>query len=109
MSLTSKFKGAESSNSLELQDIANLERLKKVIAGFELGVHCEIEHRPLLSITPSKLKSYTDYAGLGKISAQVPTSPTMHTALCFKKTIAMTTGVLWNCLYGGLYGLQENR
>lgn len=66
--MTSKFKGAESSKSLELQDIANLERLENVIAGFELGVHCEIEQivdrRPLLSITPSKLKSYTDYAGL---------------------------------------------
>ena len=67
-SLTSKFKGAESSKSLELEDIANLERLKSAIAGFELGVHCEIEQivdrRPLLSITPSKLKSYTVYVGL---------------------------------------------
>lgn len=65
--MTSKFKGAESSKSLELQDIANLERLKNVIAGFELGVHCEIEQivdrRPLISITPSKLKCYSDYAG----------------------------------------------
>ena len=66
--LTSKFEEAKSSKSLELQDIANLERLKNVIAGFELGVHCEIEQiadrRPLLSITPSKLKTYTDYVGL---------------------------------------------
>ena len=68
MSLTFKFEEAESSKSLELQDIANLERLKNVIVGFELGLHCEMEQivdqRPLLSITPSKLKSYTDYAGL---------------------------------------------
>ena len=64
--LTSKFEQVKSSKSLELQDIANLERFKNVIAGFELGVHCEIEQiadrRPLLSITPSKLKAYTDYA-----------------------------------------------
>jgi len=66
--LTSKFAEAKSSKSLELQDIANLERLKNVIAGFQLGVHCEIEQiadrRPLLSITPSQLKTYTDYVGL---------------------------------------------
>ena len=64
--MTSKFEEVKSSKSLELQDIANLERLKNLIAGFELGVHCEIEQiadrRPLLSITPSKLKAYTDYA-----------------------------------------------
>lgn len=60
-----KFK---SRKSLELQDIANLERLKNVIASFELGVHYEIEQitdrGPLLSMSASKLKTYTDYAGL---------------------------------------------
>ena len=53
MALTYKFEEAQSSKSLELQDINNLEHLKNITAGFKLGVHCEIEQtadqRPLLS------------------------------------------------------------
>lgn len=66
MSLSSKFEEAKTRKKLELEDISRLERLQAVIASFELGVNCKIElltdRRPLLSISASEFKTYTENA-----------------------------------------------
>ena len=66
-SLVSKFQEAASQERLQKDDVRTLEGLKSVISGFGLDVHCEIEliadSRPLISISASKCKTYSEYSG----------------------------------------------
>lgn len=66
-SLVSKFQEAASQERLQKDDVRTLEGLKSLISGFGLDVHCEIEliadSRPLISISASKCKTYSEYSG----------------------------------------------
>ena len=66
-SLVSKFQEAASQERLQKDDVRTLEGLKSLISGFGLDVYCEIEliadSRPLISISASKCKTYSEYSG----------------------------------------------
>ena len=66
-SLVSKFQEAASQERLQKDEVKTLEGLKSLISGFGLDVHCEIEliadSRPLISISASKCKTYSEYSG----------------------------------------------